>query len=58
MFIKKYVSMFMIVMLCLLMLSACSQRTVEHKEPSQSITEATQSNSIGKKPLPVDFNGL
>ncbi len=43
----------MIVMLCLLMLSACSQWTVEYKEPSQSLTEATQSNSIGKSHYPL-----
>ncbi|WP_369595249.1 ABC transporter substrate-binding protein [Lysinibacillus pakistanensis] len=53
MFLKKYFSMFMIVMLCLLMLSACSQWTVEYKEPSQSLTEATQSNSIGKSHYPL-----
>jgi len=53
MFMKKYVSMFMIVMLCLLMLSACSQKTVEYKKPSQSLTEATQSNSIGKSHYPL-----
>lgn len=55
MFIKKYISVFLIGTLCLLMLSACSERTVEQKEPSQSLTKETQSNSIGDSHYPLNL---
>ncbi|MGM7634250.1 ABC transporter substrate-binding protein [Bacillus sp. Hm123] len=55
MFIKKYISMFLIGTLCLLMLSACSERTVEQKEPSQSLTKETQSNAIGDSHYPLNL---
>lgn len=53
MFTKKNVAIFMTMILCLIMLSACSQKTVEPKASNQNRPEATEGNSTGKSHYPL-----